>query len=619
MKLWEVLRKPAFTVTPDMLLRRVKALFRRTGERVAPVVDGDGRVHGYVTWVEAILPTSRKSAATVKDAMREHPILYEDVELEEAYRRMLGHGVWAAPVVKSPEEPVLRGVVTFRDMLKVLIDAGYAPVAESVGEVMTTERLDDMIIEPGERVTRVWARIVKMGLPGVVVVRGAEEKVPIGLVTAKNFVDTDRWLFRRESETGLAAPAKVRRIMTRGVLAATVDTPVEYVAKAMVENDLTMLPVVDKDGKVVGVVTQADVLRAYIEGRKPGRAPVPLRGVPVPVAAEEKIRYATRETVLVQRLVAKPAVAETIGPTAGEVAVAELPAVRVLDTVEHARKEMLRRKTNYLLVVDEEGKVIGVVSKWSMLKAIGLKGPLWRRRLNDRLFIEYVMETDLPQVRASEPLENAALALVSKGAEVAVVVDDEGRTVGYITKDQLVKAYVETQRGRALVENVMTPGRMGVVHPHHTLYHAVNKMRTFYLDALAVYDGSRVRGVVSANRLPFVAYEDSARGPRSRRLIWVRKLVRGAARFGRYVKVSPLLALDAMVPLRVHVSPRDDVVKAVELMEKYRVDGVPVVGEDGLLLGIVCKNDIVRELARTAKRRAEVAERLARPRVRGGE
>ncbi len=49
-------------------------------------------------------------------------------------------------------------------------------------------------------------------------------------------------------------------------------------------------------------------------------------------------------------------------------------------------------------------------------------------------------------------------------------------------------------------------------------------------------------------------------------------------------------------------------------MEKHNVDGIPVVDKDGKLLGIVCKNDILRELARTARLRIELAKKVEKKR-----
>ena len=613
MKVWEAARKPKVVVLPNAFVMNVRAKMRDSEEGIAVVVRDlvDERVEGYITRQEIIQVTSHLTNLRAKDIARDYPIAVQDEDVMEAYKKLVENKVDYMPVVKSLDDPKLVGVIGLVDIIRALRAAGYEPIAETVAEVMTVEDLDKYITTPDEPVTKVWSDFVYRGIKGKVVVRSREEPYPVGLVTLKEFVESSRWFFHRESEHGLKTVAKVKSIMIRGAVVATPETPIEYVAKVMIENEFPVIPVVNEEGKVIGVVTLEDVARAYLEGAKPGRkrpAKVPL--LPRPVAPEERVTYTTREAVLEQVLVAKRPVEALMGVKAADIMRSELPAISINDTVEHARKEMLRRKTNYLLVLDENGKIVGVVSKWSMLRALGLKGPIWRRRIHDRFFIEYVMDTDIPRVKPDASIEEVAAEMVRKGAEVAFVVDDKGEVIGFITKDDIVDAYAKTQIGRALVENVMTPGRIGIVHPHHSLYHVVQKMKNFYLDAVTVYDGSRVIGVVSANRLPFIALEDATEGWKSRRLIWVRKLVKGAARKGRYVKVLPLLAIDVTVPLKATVSPKDDVVKAIEIMKEYNVDGVPVVDEEGRVLGVICKNDILRELARTAR---VVQARAAKP------
>jgi len=613
MKVWEAARKPKVVVLPNAFVMNVRAKMRDSEEGIAVVVRDlvDERVEGYITRQEIIQVTSHLTNLRAKDIARDYPIAVQDEDVMEAYKKLVENKVDYMPVVKSLDDPKLVGVIGLVDIIRALRAAGYEPIAETVAEVMTVEDLDKYITTPDEPVTKVWSDFVYRGIKGKVVVRSREEPYPVGLVTLKEFVESSRWFFHRESEHGLKTVAKVKSIMIRGAVVATPETPIEYVAKVMIENEFPVIPVVNEEGKVIGVVTLEDVARAYLEGAKPGRkrpAKVPL--LPRPVAPEERVTYTTREAVLEQVLVAKRPVEALMGVKAADIMRSELPAISINDTVEHARKEMLRRKTNYLLVLDENGKIVGVVSKWSMLRALCLKGPIWRRRIHDRFFIEYVMDTDIPRVKPDASIEEVAAEMVRKGAEVAFVVDDKGEVIGFITKDDIVDAYAKTQIGRALVENVMTPGRIGIVHPHHSLYHVVQKMKNFYLDAVTVYDGSRVIGVVSANRLPFIALEDATEGWKSRRLIWVRKLVKGAARKGRYVKVLPLLAIDVTVPLKATVSPKDDVVKAIEIMKEYNVDGVPVVDEEGRVLGVICKNDILRELARTAR---VVQARAAKP------
>ena len=609
-KAWEVARKPRVVVTADTPLTVARSLMRDAEEPIAVIVESEKtmKFQGYITWREAIQVTSHYSHLRVKDAALDHPVAYKNDDIEKIVKLMEEEKVYAVPVLDSPDNPVVVGVVSIADVIRGLMAAGMEPIAETVAEVMTTEDIDRYVTYQDERVNRVWSDLVYHGLLGKIVVRSKDEPIPVGIISLREFISTGRWYFHRESERGLKSIAKVRTIMLRGAPVATPETPVEYAAKIMVENDIPILPVIDEEtGRLVGILTIFDVARAYIEGAKPGRVkPAKRAALPIEVKPEERVTYVTTETVLQQVLVAKPQVETLIGLSAADIAREELPAITVNDTVEHARRMMIRYRTNYLLVVDEKGQIVGVVTKWSMLRAIALKGPIWKRRVHDRYFIDYVMDTEIPRVKADDSIEQVALKMVESKAELVIVEDEQGRPVGFITKDDIVDAYARLQAGRAKVENVMTPGRVGIVHPHHSLYHAVKKMQTFYLDALAVYDGARIIGVISANRLPFVAYEDAVTGIRSRRLVWVRKLVKGAARKGRYVKVTPLLVIDATVPLRdVYVKTSDDVVKAIELMKEYNVDGVPVVDEEGKLVGVVTKTDIVRELARTARLRIE--------------
>ena len=610
MKAWEVARKPRVVVPPDAPVTRVRALLRDEEEPIAVIVEDEKSMKfgGYLTWREVIQVTSHYSNLRAKDLALDWPVAYKDDDLEEVVKRMEEEKVYAVPVLDSRDNPTVIGVISAADIVRALMAAGYTPIAETVAEVMTTENLEEYITTPDERVNRVWSDLVYHGKLGKVVVRSREEPIPVGIITLREFVGTGRWFFHRESERGLKTVAKVRRIMLRGAPAATPETPIQYAARIMAENDFAVLPVIDEEtGKLVGVLTIYDVARAYLEGAKPGRVkPAVPAKLPIPVKPEEQVRYATTRQVLEQVLVAKPQAEALTGVTAADIAREELPAVTINDTVEHARRMMIRYRTNYLLVVDDRGEIVGVVTKWNMLKAIGLKGPIWKRRIHDRYFIDYIMDTEIPRVKANDSLEEVARKLVEAKAEVAIVVDDQGRPIGFVTKDDVVDAYAKTLAGRARVENVMTPGRIGIVHPHHSLYHAVKKMQTFYLDALTVYDGSQIIGVVSANRLPFVAYEDAVTGIKSRRLVWVRKLVRGAAKKGRYVKITPLLVIDATVPLRdVYVKTSDDVVKAIRLMKEHNVDGVPVVDEEGRVAGVVTKTDVLRELARTAQLRLE--------------
>ena len=610
LRIWEITRRPKFIVRDmNLPLTVVRADARKYDEEILPVVRNilENKVYGFLTPIELIMPTSHHTSIRVKDVIREYPILTQDNDVSEAFSKFREFKTIGAPVVDNLVDNRLIGVVTYNDLLNYLIKTGYRPLAETVEEVMTKKNLDKYIISWRDRANKVWSRIVYHGLPGVVAVRSLDEPIPMGIVTYKEFIRSSRWLFHRESEQHITAPAKVQRIMLRGVLVATNDMPIEMVAKVVAEQDLPLVPVIDSDGRVIGVLTYEDLIRAYLEGAKPGRAPVPIaKVIPAPVAREERITFVSRKRILEQVLVAKPIERPAyIGIRAEDIFVEELPAVSINDTVEHARKEMLKKRTDYLLVVDEHGEIIGVVTKWNMLHALGLKGPLWRRRVRDRFFIDFVMQSNIPRVHLDTPIEEIAFNMVKSESEVVFAVDERGEIIGFITKDHVIKASKDLLRD-ILVENIILPSKIASVNPFHSLYHVVNKMKTLYLDAITVFDGSNVLGVIATNRLPFIAFEDAKTGIKSRRLIWVRKLVRGAAKKGRYIKVTPLLAIDAMVPYRKYVPPDTIVTRALDIMEEAKLNGIPVLSMDREIVSIVSKNDVLRELSRRAKRLAKI-------------
>ena len=63
----------------------------------------------------------------------------------------------------------------------------------------------------------------------------------------------------------LLAESQAKQIMAREVIATTPGTFVEDAARLIVENKVGGLPVVDEDERVIGVITETDIFRAFIE------------------------------------------------------------------------------------------------------------------------------------------------------------------------------------------------------------------------------------------------------------------------------------------------------------------------------------------------------------------
>lgn len=63
----------------------------------------------------------------------------------------------------------------------------------------------------------------------------------------------------------LLSKISVRTIMTEDVIATTPDTPIEDAAHLMADNKIGGLPVVDGNNRVVGVITETDIFKAFVE------------------------------------------------------------------------------------------------------------------------------------------------------------------------------------------------------------------------------------------------------------------------------------------------------------------------------------------------------------------
>jgi len=138
----------------------------------------------------------------------------------------------------------------------------------------------------------------------------------------------------------------VRDVMTDRDRTVTVspETTLKEVADLMVEHRISGLPVVDAEGRVVGVVSEADILTGETggSGSEGMLARARALGRPATVAIPRSAGDA----------MSSPAV--TIGPD---------------DTMMHAAGRIVDRGVNRLPVVDEEGRLLGVISRADVVRA----------------------------------------------------------------------------------------------------------------------------------------------------------------------------------------------------------------------------------------------------------
>lgn len=140
----------------------------------------------------------------------------------------------------------------------------------------------------------------------------------------------------------------VRDVMTTPVISVTVTTPLKDVARLLVDHRISGVPVVDPDGTVVGVVSEADFL-VKEGGREAGRRR--WFGRIVGESRESAERDAKIGAITAGEAMTSPA--------------ATIPADR---STTEAAALMVDRAVNRLPVV-EDGKLIGIVSRADLVRA----------------------------------------------------------------------------------------------------------------------------------------------------------------------------------------------------------------------------------------------------------
>ena len=97
-----------------------------------------------------------------------------------------------------------------------------------------------------------------------------------------------RKLLRRTRHTHSSKPEVVGQIMTEAVKGAYVDTPIVELVPLMANSGLHHIPVVDREDRFAGIVTQSDVIAALYQSRLSELAPASVRrpppAAPVPAA-----------------------------------------------------------------------------------------------------------------------------------------------------------------------------------------------------------------------------------------------------------------------------------------------------------------------------------------------
>ena len=257
----------------------------------------------------------------VKEIMDgKHPFIHADELATKARAIIRQHGLRILPVTDDSRK--LLGKVSRRDIMA--ISSSVSPIR--VRGIMTQPKYVATVEEEVLPAIRGMLRVDAWHAP---VVASSTDKAYMGVLGLESFIEFSI----RTNPEKLAM--EVSEIMTRNVVACSPDDEVDNIWRLMLEKRLAGLPVV-KNGKIVGIVTQKDLLE---------------RGVTLPTFESAKGRFKSSSKI--------SAVMNTN-------VIAVKPSVKAI----RVAKVMISKDIGRVPVWGEDGKLIGIVDREDIVRLL---------------------------------------------------------------------------------------------------------------------------------------------------------------------------------------------------------------------------------------------------------
>jgi len=277
---------------------------------------------------------------------------------------------------------------------------------------------------------------LSIDLPVVITAVDAAEKIEqvapeiSAMLTAGLIImDDTEVYFHSAAFRGGLPDVQVGDVMSTEPEAVTPDTPIPEVVDRLMARDYMALPVVDDSRRVVGVISDTDMLSAGAT-----RLSVSLHKVIGPEVVRAALARRKQEIGTVRDVMTTPAV--TVSPTT---------------SLKEAAHIMHARRLKRLPVVDEVGQLVGVLGRLDVLQSIARgythrMSPHTGTLPQEHQTVAEIMERQVPTVGETTPLADVVGKLLDSDVKRVLVLDARGKLAGIVTDTDLVARVDPDQR-----------------------------------------------------------------------------------------------------------------------------------------------------------------------------
>jgi len=273
-----------------------------------------------------------------------------------------------------------------------------------------------------------------------------------------------------------------------------------------------------------------------------------------------------------------------------EIMSAPVYVVNTQENIAYARNLMLRHKISRLLVMDEE-RLAGIITKKDIAYGFRQHDPIWRRRPIDRIPVEVMMRKDPITVSPDLPASRAAGMMLTHDVSGLPVMSGE-HVEGIITKTDIM-ASEEVDRITATVGDIMED--VLTVSRYHSLNHVIDLIRERNDKILVINNDGTLAGVITESNIAFFDSFDQ-NGVPERDIVHLRKEESGGLKNRRHVRQLSGIAEDVMSKPVITINPSESISSAIALMREHHINSI-IAEEAGEIKGILKRDDILKEVA----------------------
>lgn len=264
------------------------------------------------------------------------------------------------------------------------------------------------------------------------------------------------------------------------------------------------------------------------------------------------------------------------------------------EPIQRARNLMFKYGIGRLPVLDN-GKLVGIVTKYDITNRLNQAAPEWRRRPIDKVPIQVVM-TEKPITIFPDATMQQAAELMLENDISGLPVEREGEIMGMISSRDMLRYFAE-QDIKATVGDLMTRNVLNV-HRHHTIGHVLEEMNVQGTSRALVYeDNTTPVGIITRSGLTFSEIMGPKDEMETKNIKMTRKESTAGRKQYRYVRQMPFVAEDIMTSPIISISPDTKAVEAAKMLAEKGIIGMPVM-EKNDVVGYFSADEVIDEIGR---------------------